>query len=143
MRTGLLSELSALGYEILLNGENIHLHYQKEGNPPEAVLPLLDELKKHKAEVVNMLRMGKVVSPDEVTPSQSVSWSLEFQALIDWFMELDTPTEPFYLEDHRHIVDPVKFFQYLRKDIEAGPDGPRGRYGALIQDLIATKKVLH
>jgi hypothetical protein len=143
MRTGLLSELSALGYEILLNGENIHLHYQKEGKPPEAVLPLLDELKKHKAEVVNMLRMGKVVSPDEVTPSQSVSWSLEFQALIDWFMELDTPTEPFYLEDHRHIINPSKFFAALRKDIEAGPDGPRGIYGALIHDLIAMKKVLH
>ena len=143
MRTGLLSELSALGYEILLNGENIHLHYQKEGNPPEAVKPLLDELKKHKAEVVNMLRMGKVVSPDEVTPSQPVSWSLEFQALIDWFMELDTPKEPFHLEPNRRIINPSKFFAALQRDIEAGPQGPRGRYGALIQDLIAMKKVLH
>ena len=143
MKTGLLSELSALGYEILLNGENIHLHYQKEGNPPEAVKPLLDELKKHKAEVVNMLRMGKVVSPDEVTPSQPVSWSLEFQALIDWFMELDTPKEPFHLEPHRRIVEPVKFFHSLRNDIQEGPDGPRGRHGILMEDLTNLKKVLH
>ena len=143
MRMGLLSELSALGYEILLNGENIHLHYQKEGRPPEAVKPLLDELKEHKAEVVNMLRMGKVVSPDEVTPSQSVSWSLEFQSLIDWFLALDTPKESFHLEPHRRIVNPSKFFTALQRDIEAGPEGPRGKYGAFIHDLTNLKRVLH
>ena len=143
MRIGLLFELSAIGYEISLKGEKIHLHYQKEGRPPEAVKPLLDELKKHKAEVVNMLRMGKVVSPDEVTPSQSVSWSLEFQSLINWFMELDTPKEPFHLEPHRYIVEPVKFFQSLRNDIKEGPEGPRGKHGVLMYDLTTLKKVLH
>ena len=122
MRSGLLSELSAIGYEISLKGEKIQLHYQKEGRPPEAVVPLLDELKKHKAEVVNMLRMGKVVSPDELTPSQPISWSLEFQALIDWFMELDTPKKPFHLEPHRRIVDPSQFFAALHHD-KGGDNG--------------------
>jgi len=31
MRTGLLSDLSVIGYEILLEGETIRLRYQKNG----------------------------------------------------------------------------------------------------------------
>ena len=146
MRAGLLSELAAIGYEIFLRGDNIRLRYQKKDSPPESVRPLIEELKQHKAEVVNILRMGRTASSDEVTQSQStkaVSWPPEYQSLVDWFMILDTPKAPFYLDAHRHVVDPVKFFSALQKDIEEGPNGPRGRHGIVIQDLTTIKKILH
>lgn len=50
MRTGLLSELSVIGYEIFLEGETIRLRYQKSDSPPESAKLLIDELRKHKAE---------------------------------------------------------------------------------------------
>jgi hypothetical protein len=79
---------------------------------------------------------------DPVAPAKAI-WPPAVQSNIDWFTTLDHPTEPFYLEDHRHIVDPEKFFSALRMDIKAGPDGARGKYGALIHDLNTLKKILH
>lgn len=145
MRPGLLSDLIHVGYEIFLEGDNIRYRYLKPGNPPDAVRPLIDELRKHKAQAINVL---KSVTVKPFAKSQSVenreaSWKSEDKTLIDWFLTMNPPMEPFHLEPHRRIVNPSKFFAALQKDIEAGPNGPRGRYGALIQDLIAMKKVLH
>ena len=50
MRTGLLSDLSVIGYEILLEGETIRLRYQKPDTPPESARQLIDELRKYKSE---------------------------------------------------------------------------------------------
>jgi len=69
MRTGLLSELSVIGYEIFLEGENIRLLYQKPGNPPETVKPLIDELRKHKTEAVNILKARSIISRKAITPN--------------------------------------------------------------------------
>ena len=146
MRSGLLSDLAVIGYEIFLEGDNIRYSYQKPGNPPDTVKPLIDELKKHKAEAVNILKMGDTITPTEKSQSGApvkASWPLEAQSLTDWFITWDQPTEPFYLEAHRHIVDPAKFFESLRRGIEAGPAGPRGRNGALLYDLKILRKNLH
>jgi len=58
MRPGLLSELVNIGYEILLEGENIRLRYRKEDAPPEAARSLINELKMYKAEVLDMLKIS-------------------------------------------------------------------------------------
>jgi hypothetical protein len=138
MRSGLLSDLISIGYEIFLEGNDIRYRYQKPGNPPDIVKPLINELKQHKTEVVNILKMGTI------TPSNvKAAWPPEVQSLVDWFLTLDQPTEPFYLEGHRRIVNPAKFFSALRMDIKDGPYGPRGKHGIVIQDLITLKKVLH
>ena len=146
MRTGLLSELSVIGYEIFLQGENIRLRYQKPGNPPDTVKPLIDELKKHKAEAVNILKTGNTINPTEKTqPRANVDavWLPEVQALIDWFMKLEPPAAPFYLEPHIHVIDPAKYFVSLKREIESGPSCPRGRNGALLYDLNTLRKILH
>ena len=147
MRTGLLSDLSVIGYEIVLEGETIRLRYQKPDAPPESARLLIDELRKYKAEAVNILKMGNTFTPNEKTQSRAdvtALWQPEVQSLVDWFLTLDPPAEPFYLENHRHIVNPEKFFSSLHMDIKAGPDGPRGnRNGALIYDLMTLKKILH
>jgi len=147
MRNGLLSELAVIGYEICLQGENIRLRYQKPGSPPDTVKLLIDELKKHKAEAVNILKMGDdTITPTEKTQPQAnvkASWPPEVQALVDWFATLKEPTETFYLETNRHISDPAKFFQSLRQDIKAGQTGPRARMGTLQSDLWMLKARLN
>lgn len=64
-----------------------------------------------------------------------LSWSPEVQSLVGWFMTLTPPAESFYLEDHLHVLDPVKYFHALRRDIQTGPKGPRARMGTLQTDL--------
>lgn len=69
-----------------------------------------------------------------------VVWHPVVQSLMDWFLTLTPPTEPFYLEPHLRIDDPVKFFESLRREIETGPRGPRARHGALQWDLLKLKE---
>lgn len=138
MRNDLLLDLTTIGYEIFLEGDHVKLRYRKSGSPPDMVKPLIDELRKCKAEVVNILRAGSTAAPSEESqlPVQvEAIWPPAVQSLVDWFMTLTPPTERFYLEPHLHIVDPVKFFQSLRREIETGPRGPRSRRGALQWDL--------
>ena len=66
MRTGLLSDLSVIGYEIVLEGETIRLRYQKPDTPPESARQLIDELRQCKAEAVNILKMVSNVTPKTI-----------------------------------------------------------------------------
>jgi hypothetical protein len=146
MRSGLLSDIVNIGYEIFLDGDHVRLRYRKRDNPPDTVRPLIDELRRCKDEVVSILKAGETVTPTKQSQSRvnvMGSWTPTDQSLIDWFLTLNPPTDSFYLEPHLHITDPVKFFSALKMDIEAGQDGPRGKYGALIYDLTVLKRILH
>jgi hypothetical protein len=146
MRTGLLSDLAIVGYEICLEGDHVKLRYKKTDTPPETVRPLIDELRKCKAEVVKILKAGNTITHAERTPLRAnvqASWSPEAQSFIDWFVELEPLTEQFYLEPHRRVIDPEKFFASIRHEIMAGPASPRGRNGALLCDLNMLNKILH
>jgi len=66
MRSGLLSELVTIGYEIFLEGENIKLRYLKQDIPPDAARPLIAELRTCKAEVVDMLKIPTSKSPANI-----------------------------------------------------------------------------
>ena len=147
MRSGLLSDLVSIGYEISLEGDNIRYRYQKPGNPPDTVDPLIEELRKYKAEVVDILKMrGDTITLTEKSQSRAnmkAAWPSKDQSLLDWFMTVEAPTEPFYLEPHRHVVGPAKFFSALRMDITAGPAGPRAKMGSLQSDLRELKARLN
>jgi hypothetical protein len=146
MRAGLLSELSVIGYEIFLQGENIRLKYQRPDTPPESARLLIDELRKHKAEAVNILKMGDTNTPTEKSQPEAnvkAAWPPDVQTLLNWFLTLDPPKEPFHLEPHRRIVDPEKFYSALRREIGAGQRGPRARMGTLQCDLRKLKAYLN
>jgi hypothetical protein len=139
MRSDLLSDLTAIGYDIALEGDNIKLCYRKPGSPPDVVKPLIKELRSCKADVVDILKAGNTISSTEKSEPQSnvnPSWPPDVQSLVDWFLTLE-PREitPFHLEPHRPISDPVKFCAALRLDISRGPAGPLARYGTLQDDL--------
>lgn len=80
-----------------------------------------------------------------VEPGANVKavWPPEVQVLMDWFMKLEPPETPFYLEPHLHIIDPVKFFSSFRREIQTGPKGPRARMGTLQSDLRMLKACLN
>jgi hypothetical protein len=54
---------------------------------------------------------------ENITPlaNMNVVWAPEAQSLINWFVSTNPPPEPFYLQDHLHVRDPVKFFEALRR----------------------------
>ena len=146
MRSGLLSDLATVGYEIFLEGDHVKLRYRKSGSPPDTVRPLIDELRKNKAEVVNILKMGS--AGDTIEKSQPPSnvkavWPPDAQSLVDWFMTQEVPVEPFLLEPHLRVAEPGKFFDSLRREIEAGPKGPRAKMGTLQWDLRKLKACLN
>ena len=146
MRPGLLSDLAAVGYEIGLEGGHVKLRYQKSGNPPDTVRPLIDELRRCKAEVVRILKVGSTDAPTEKSEPQSnvkAVWPPDVQSLVDWFIIQEAPAEPFLLEPHLRVVGPGKFFESLRCEIETGPRGPRARLGALQSDLRKLKAYLN
>jgi hypothetical protein len=146
VRSGLLSDLATVGYEIFLEGDHVKLRYRKSGSPPDTVRPLIDELRKYKAEVVNILKMGSTDATTEKSDSQSTVkalWPPDVQSLVDWFMIQGAPVEPFFLEPHLRVEDPGKFFESLRREIETGPIGPRARLGALQWDLRNLKAYLN
>lgn len=105
------------------------------------ILPTVKPLKKR---ILDTLKADcpetDIIGP--VAPARAM-WFPENQALVDWYMQLDPPEVPFYLEPHICVVDPVKFFVSLRREIEAGPSGPRARRGALQTDLRKLKAFLN
>lgn len=138
MREGLFSDLSIIGYEIFLEGETIRLRYKKSDSPPESAKLLIDELRKYKAEAVNILKTGNTIAPPKkIQPGENACpvWPTEAQMLIDWFKELEPPAAPFYQEPHILVIDPEKYFAALRREIQTGPTGPRARMGTLQADL--------
>jgi hypothetical protein len=99
-----------------------------------AITPIEEGLKKQPVPLVDIV---------EPAANVKTSWSPDVQSFIDWFLELETPTEPFDLEPHRHVIDPEKFFVSLQNEIAIGPSCPRNRNGALLCDLEILKKILH
>ena len=71
MRIELFSELVTIGYEISLKGETIKLQYQKPGDPPELARQLIDELRKYKAEAVNILKTGNTITPSMIVEPEA------------------------------------------------------------------------
>ena len=77
MRSGLLSDLAVVGYEIFLEGGNIKLIYRRNGNPPDMVKPLIDELRTCKAEVVNILKTrNNTITPLKIVKSGTMSQAI-------------------------------------------------------------------
>lgn len=57
------------------------------------------------------------------------------QILVDWFCTATMPTQPFDLDCARRVLDPAKFFDSLRREIEGRQSSPRWRCGATQADL--------
>ena len=63
------------------------------------------------------------------------TWTGEAAERAEWFLSSEPPTEPFKLKQAVTVARPGPFWQHLRREVLAGPDGPRGRTGAVQDDL--------
>jgi hypothetical protein len=66
-------------------------------------------------------------------------WTAEERALVEWFQEAlaarALPLEPFEFHAGVHVYNPSLMYGDLLIDINAGPRGPRGHMGTIIDDL--------
>ncbi len=73
--------------------------------------------------------------PATTGAGRSPSWDPETAGLVEWFERTPAPDQPFQLFPGVFVARPAHFWEALRRDLAAGPDGARARYGALQQDL--------
>jgi hypothetical protein len=62
-------------------------------------------------------------------------WEEELIRIIDWDFIFKAPLRPFQFHRAIMVIDPVGFWDMLKSDIAAGPNGPRTKYGSLQRDL--------
>ena len=77
----------------------------------------------------------RTVKGDKSPGPTEEKWDAEIAALIEWFLTTSPPRDPFTLSKAVVVAHPARWWEALRRDIAAGPHGPRARYGALQQDL--------
>jgi len=70
-------------------------------------------------------------------------FSAEDLAVFAWFAfnRGSLPTEPFQLDQGRHVSNPKKFYDALERSVAEGPAGPRSLYGALLSDIKRLKEL--
>ena len=110
----LLQEAASAGLTVRVDGDRLVVR------GPKSAGAIAERLLDHKAEVIEAL---------------SAEWDAEMLALIRWFLTTPSPTEPFELCKGVTVIKPALWWTATRRDIAAGPNGPRARYGALQQDL--------
>ncbi len=110
----LLQEAEAAGLSVRVDGDRLVVR------GPKSAADIAERLLDRKAEVIEAL---------------AAEWDAEMLTLIRWFLGTHPPTEPFELSRGVTVLKPALWWTATRRDIAAGPNGPRVRYGALQQDL--------
>jgi hypothetical protein len=62
-------------------------------------------------------------------------WDREIEVLIRRFRETGPAEKPFELRSGCTVIDPAKFHEVLKAEIDLGPRGARARMGAVQGDL--------
>lgn len=125
-----IQKLISIGYQIRTDGQDILLNADRDPDPEVATL-LLAELKRCKTEALRLLQ-GK-----------AEAWPAETRTLIERFLISPIPEAPFQLNACARVINAELFYAALRRDIAAGPTGPRARTGALQGDLKELQAKLH
>jgi len=65
----------------------------------------------------------------------SVEHEESMSDLVKWFENAKLPNQPFQLSSYENITDPSAYYDTLRRDIAAGPSGPRAKFDVVKSDL--------
>jgi len=74
-------------------------------------------------------------------PRSADVWSAEEISLLSCFESIEPSSISGYFSPCIQVLEPQKFYDALRHDIEAGPGGPRAKTGALREDLRRLRKL--
>ncbi len=119
----LVAAVRDAGASIEAAGDRLRLKSSRGPLPDD----LVAALRCHKAEVIDLLvteRASRVAS----------QWG-DLAPVVEWFLDATPPAEPFKLKQGVTITDPARWWRDIARDIAAGPEGPRARYGALQDDV--------
>ncbi len=94
---------------------------------------LMERLRRHKPAIIDYLTPPAPEKSPRAAPSND--WDSETAELIRRFLNTHPPTEPFELSKGVTVIKPALWWTVLRRDIAAGPNGPRAHYGSLKEDL--------
>lgn len=72
-----------------------------------------------------LIRQG--IAKEFPEPAVVNDWPEDIEELIEWFISASLPQEPFSPSDYECVLDPVKYYAVLRREIAAGPKHPRAR----------------
>ncbi len=111
----LLQEAASAGLTVRVDGDRLVVR------GPKSASVIAERLLDRKAEVIEAL---------------SAEWGAEMLTLIGWFLGTHPPVGPFELCRGVTILRPALWWTATRRDIAAGPGGPRARTGALREDLL-------
>lgn len=80
-----VDRLREYGYQLYLDGDNIRYKYVKAGKPSGGALPLLDAIRKHKHDVVELLKNHSAKELKPVTSDQldSPDFTQTFDTAVD------------------------------------------------------------
>lgn len=70
-----------------------------------------------------------------MSDTAKAKWDPETEALIRRFREIGPAEKPFELRSGCTVIDPEKFHQMLKEEIDLGPRGARARMGSVQSDL--------
>jgi len=84
---------------------------------------------------VACLRWKRAGILEPATDHDNGKWDEPMAELIRWFLNYDLPEQPFSISPYEQVLHPARYYEALKRDIEAGPKCPRARYGALQSDL--------
>ena len=135
--------LRDLGYKVTQEGERIDFEYLLVGEPEasEEVEALIKQIRTNKSEALRFLQQeADSHAGSKIGNEVPMEWDAETRDLITWFEAQQAPEEPFDLDHGRKVVNPTKFWEALRRSIDAGPAGPRAR--ALRWDLRVLRRIL-
>jgi hypothetical protein len=133
----------------VLSRSKIHFPLQQSLQSPQSLqsencigFPDTD-IKKQKS-AMSAINITGESRPRSLLPKNNTvtGWNQEMRGLIDWFHTTPRRTQPFHLAPHLYVFTPEKFYESLQLDIQEGPLGPRGRHGALMDDLKKLRKVI-
>ena len=74
-----------------------------------------------------------VKNTSKLLPSNK--WEEDLIPVIDWVLTTNPTMPSFQLHRALKVVDPVGYWEMLKSDIAAGPNGPRTKYGSLQRDV--------
>jgi len=92
--------------------------------------------------VTKLTKLEPTDDCNQNTPmKESGEWPESMAKLLEWFINArDLPEQPFSLCSYERIPNPEKYYEGHKRDIDAGPKGPRSRYGAIQSDLRRLKE---
>jgi hypothetical protein len=139
----LVSKLNSVGYTLYHQEGKIRLRYTLNGDPdPAQITPLLDELKQHKAEVMEFLKNQDATPCLQVEKIEAMPLNEFAKTNLALKVNSSILGEPVYFAPNDHVAEKIKgdgFVTYTAKELEYLAE--KGLTPEELREIHETKKI--